>query len=116
MLAFLTGIQEFALDENKQEHEKLARAVSRVASHYNVPALDPVTRDWIMLGKTCAIIYGSRFIAYRSKKPAAAVQRAAPSATAKSTAPAQSGVSIPGFEHLSVSVNSDGTPKVRVMQ
>jgi hypothetical protein len=79
MLAFATGIPEFALDESKGEHEKLARAAERVARHYNIPALDPVTRDWIMLAKTAGIIYGSRTLAYLNRTSA---QRAAPAARA----------------------------------
>lgn len=66
-IAFLTGIPEIALDEKSDEHTKLARAVERVARHYDIPALDPITHDWLMLFKTLALIYGSRVLAYNMR-------------------------------------------------
>jgi len=79
MLAFATGISEFALNEEKGEHEKLARAAERVARHYNIPVPDPVTRDWIMLAKTAGIIYGGRALAYYNRTQSA--PRAVPQRT-----------------------------------
>jgi hypothetical protein len=125
MLAYLTSIPEFALDEEKQEHEKIARAIARVARHYDIPVLEAKTRDWLMLCKTLGIIYGSRIIAYnlrtrgdaaKTVKPAATISTRSQPATPQSErvqqttsppptkAPKQepqfAEVVVPGFEHL----------------
>lgn len=118
MLAYMTGIQEMALDETKEEHVKLARAVNRVAAHYDLPAIDPKTRDWLLLAKTAGIIYGSRFMAYQARrgsaksaapaKPASAqtevLKQAPPQQNAK-TSGVYREVTIPGFGSQRILVN-----------
>lgn len=74
----MTGVPEFALDEQKEEHTKLARAVARVAAHYDIPALDPVTHDWIMLFKCLLLIYGTRLLAYQMRTRAESARNITP--------------------------------------
>lgn len=115
MLALMLQTPELALDESKGEHEKLARALNRVAAHYNIPILDPKTRDWIMLAKTAGVIYGSRVMAVylrmqaeKIDKPKAAVTTPKETPRGSAVAPdaAVSGVitirpnPVPGFEHV----------------
>jgi len=116
MLAYFTGIPEMALDEKSGEHEKLGRAISRVARHYDMPNIDPVKYDWFMLFKTMVLIYGSKWMIYNSKNKgkkqdnvtsgqAQGSDKPATQAVNKSPKPAQNNpgvrsVTIPGFENM----------------
>jgi hypothetical protein len=119
-LAFISSVPEFALDETVDEHNKMARAFSRVARHYDIPVLDPIVRDWIMLFKTLALIYGAHFMAYNERQRGNRAKNVTPLAPAGRSAPlgtapgaegrAQNGaaeqgpivkkVVVPGFEHI----------------
>lgn len=63
-IALLANIPELALDESKDEHIKLARAIERVKRHYDLPSVSPIALDWFLLLKAVFMIYGARLIAY----------------------------------------------------
>lgn len=69
-IAMMVNVPELSLDENSQEHIKLARAIERVKRHYDLPNISPVAVDWFMLAKTAGLIYGSRIIAYNLRRRA----------------------------------------------
>lgn len=109
-LAFLTGVREFALDEAKEEHIKIARGLERVARHYDIPAIREPYLSWFLLFKTLGFVYGAHYHAYsermrsehaRDVTPRAAVPAAPNAPQAKSAPQARTAkVVVPGFEHV----------------
>lgn len=106
MLATITGNAYVAIE--KDESDKLAKAMANVARHYDVPGLSQETLDWIGLIQTAGAIYGSRIMASRLEraaakraepaKPKVEPIRAAPSAPQEQAVPAE----IPGLGTVNV--------------
>jgi len=60
MIAWATGTPELALDEEKEEHVILTRAVANVARHYGITVPSGKVVDWANLLKCLSVIYGPR--------------------------------------------------------
>jgi hypothetical protein len=65
-LAELTGIEELILDP--KESEELSKAIARVQAFYPTSILSPIAMAWTGLIVTAGKVYGTRVIAYTTKK------------------------------------------------
>lgn len=65
-LSELTGIEEFVLEPS--ESEELAKSIARVQAFYPNSMLSPLAMAWTGLIITAGKVYGTRVIAYTSKK------------------------------------------------
>jgi len=65
MLASITKTPELILDES--EAKAIAEATAKVSELYDLSA-DPKTIAWCNLAMVCGTVYGTRFIAIRSRK------------------------------------------------
>jgi hypothetical protein len=65
-LAELTGVEELMLDP--KESEELSKAIARVQAFYPTSILSPVAMAWTGLLLTAGKVYGTRVIAYTTKK------------------------------------------------
>lgn len=109
MLAALTSSPALELDE--EEAAKLAKGISNVTRHYNVPQMAQKSVDWIMLMQTCGAVYGPRVMAWkldrqmRNAKPApqhkAAPQNISPAPTAPNQPPREAPRAAPKMETAS---------------
>lgn len=64
-IAGTTGAEIWRLDAEKGEHTEIARAVTNVLRHYDVPGVSEKSADWIMLAQTLGMAYGTRIFAAR---------------------------------------------------
>lgn len=55
------------LELTEDESKTLGRAMADVAQYYDVPMVSPQQVAWYNLATTAAMIYGSRFVAYRTR-------------------------------------------------
>lgn len=65
------------LELTEDEAKTMGRALSEVGQYYDVPMVSPQQIAWYNLATTAAMIYGSRFIAYRNRSRKEAAEKRA---------------------------------------
>lgn len=77
--AIATATPELILDESKDEHQKLARALARVAEHYDLASYVNVpTHPLFGLARVCLALYVPRYFAMRMRKAAESAKDVTP--------------------------------------
>lgn len=69
------------LELTEDESKTMARALAEVGQYYDVPIVSPQNVAWYNLATTAAMIYGTRFVAYRNRARREAAEKRAPNLT-----------------------------------
>jgi hypothetical protein len=65
------------LELSEEESKTMARAISEVSQYYEIPMVSPQQVAWYNLTMTAAMIYGTRFVAYRNRTRKEAAEKRA---------------------------------------